>query len=860
MKIETMASARKQDYAAASVNGPARSSTTAPVAAPHHDRPKTSASGQAASMTRWFDQITHDDIALVGGKNASLGEMIQRLKSSGIRLPDGFAITANAYRSFLNANGLDDRIQRKLSRLRNNDDRSLKTIGQSIRKMIGQGHWPDDLAQEVRDVYRELSQRYHKRNVDVAVRSSATAEDLPEASFAGQLESFLNVRGEDDLLDACRRCFASLFTDRAISYRQQKGFDHLKVAVSVGVQKMVRSDKAGAGVAFTIDTETGFPDVVLINAGWGLGESVVKGLIEPDEYRVFKPLLREERLKPILSKHLGRKENKIVYGMGSRARTGTATKMQKTPRTQQRAFVLSDDEILMLARWCAEIERHYCKPMDIEWAKDGQSEDLYIVQARPETVEARRKTSALTTYRLKEHAQPLLEGQAIGRAIASGPAFVIRTLAGRRRESEKFKQGGILVASMTDPDWVPLMKRAAGIVTDHGGRTSHAAIVSRELGVPAVIGTGNATSRLKAGHEITISCAEGEKGYVYAGALEYEESEESLEDIPPTRTKVMINLASPEGAFRWWLLRTIGGAGVGLARIEFIVNNVIKIHPLALLRFREIKDRATRREIEQITEGYKDKAEFFVEHLAAGCATIAASQYPNPVIVRFSDFKTNEYANLIGGQQFEPHTETNPMLGLRGASRYYSELYRDGFALECAAMKRAREEIGLRNIVAMIPFCRTPEEADRVLEAMAEFGLVRGERGLQVYVMAEVPSNVILADEFAQRFDGFSIGSNDLTQLVLGVDRDSETLAPLFEERHEAVKRAIRDLIDIAHQRSPPVPVGICGQAPSDYPEFAAFLVECGIDSISVNPDSFIKVCRQVAAAEQRSVIHETAA
>ena len=807
-----------------------------------------------SSLTRWFDEVGQEDVAAVGGKNASLGEMIRRLRPSGIRVPDGFATTADAYRVFLTTNNIEDPIREQLSSLATDArPRALQEVGEAVRQMIRKGEWPHEVAQSIGDAYRELCKRARKRNVDVAVRSSATAEDLPEASFAGQLESYLNVRGEAHLLDACRDCFASLFTDRAISYRQQKGLglDPMKVAVSVGVQTMVRSGAArgGAGVAFTLDTETGFPDVVLINAGWGLGESIVKGMIEPDEYRVFKPLLGEEGVKPIVGKRLGSKDKRIVYGRPSRGSKSDTTKVQRTPDRQRRAFVLSDDEILGLARWCSAIERHYRKPMDIEWARDGQTGDLHIVQARPETVEARRKTSVLKTYRLKEEGKPLLEGQAIGRAIASGRAFVIKSVGGKGRESQKFEQGGILVASMTDPDWVPLMKRAAGIVTDHGGRTSHAAIVSRELGVPAVVGTGQATSRLRSGQEITISCAEGETGYVYEGALEYEETDESLEAPLRTRTKIMMNIASPEGAFRWWPLRA---DGVGLARIEFIINNVIKVHPLALLRFDEAKDRAgkERREIERLTAGYKDKAEYFVEHLARGMATIAASQYPNPVIVRFSDFKTNEYANLIGGAQFEPE-EANPMLGFRGASRYYSEMYRAGFALECSAMKRAREEIGLSNIIAMVPFCRTPEEADSVLEAMAEYGLVRGKGGLKVYVMAEVPSNVILADEFARRFDGFSIGSNDLTQLVLGVDRDSESLAKLFQEQHEAVKRAIRELIKIAHDHDPPVAVGICGQAPSDHPEFAQFLVECGIDSISVNPDSFLKVQKQVAAGEQ---------
>ncbi len=785
---------------------------------------------------RWFEEVSKSDTEEVGGKNASLGEMIGGLKEEGIRVPDGFATTAEAYRAFVEKNALEEQICEELRAL-DAGEKPLDRVGKAIRKLFLQAEWPEGIAEEIRRAYEELCRRYDQEEVDVAVRSSATAEDLPEASFAGQQETFLNVSGSAELLDACRRCYASLFTDRAIIYRQNNDFDHLKVALSVGVQKMVRSDKASAGVMFSIDTESGFPQVVVINAAWGLGENVVQGSITPDEYIVFKPLLGQKGVVPIIEKSIGSKEHKMIYGRG-----GThATRNVRTSRKERNAFVLNDDEIVQLGRWACVIEKHYGVPMDIEWAKDGDTDELFIVQARPETVQSRLGAALFKSYSLKEKGERLISGLAIGQAIATGKTQVIRSA----EEIERFEEGSILVTGMTDPDWVPIMKKAAGIVTDFGGRTSHAAIVSRELGIAALVGTGNGTRTLKDGQEVTLSCAEGDEGYVYKGILDFEAKEIDLENLPETRTQIMLNVAEPSASFRWWRLPC---RGVGLARMEFIINNIIKVHPMALVRFDELEDRKARRTIEDLTEGYADKPEYFVDILARGIARIAASQHPHPVIVRLSDFKTNEYAGLIGGAQFEPDEE-NPMLGFRGASRYYDERYKDGFALECRALKRVREEIGLDNVVIMVPFCRTVEEADRVLEVMAHNGLKRGEKGLEVYVMAEIPSNVLLAEEFAQRFDGFSIGSNDLTQLTLGVDRDSGLLKKLFDERNPAVKKIIANLIEAARKSG--TKVGICGQAPSDYPEFAEFLVELGIDSISLNPDSVIEVISHVAKCEK---------
>jgi len=783
----------------------------------------------------WFETLSNEDVALVGGKNASLGEMIGTLKEKGIRVPDGFATTAEAYRNFLETAEIKAPIEESLEAY-HSGEKSLEETGRSIRGRFLNASFPDGMEEAVKKAYRRLSKRYDTDEVDVAVRSSATAEDLPDASFAGQQETFLNVQGADELLGACRKCYASLFTDRAISYREEKGFDHMKVALSIGVQKMVRSDLSGSGVMFSIDTESGFPDVVVINGAWGLGETVVQGTVTPDEYRVFKPLLHGDGFVPIIDKILGAKEKKMVYAKGG----SKTTKMLKTPKGEQRTFVLEDEEILTLARWAVEIEDHYEKPMDMEWARDGETDALHIVQARPETVQSRKEAGRLKTYTLKEKGKRLLTGVSIGEGVAAGKACLIKSA----EQISQFEDGAVLVTEMTDPDWVPVMKRAAGIVTEHGGRTCHAAIVSRELGIPAVVGTGDATDKIDTGRDITLSCAEGEEGYVYDGILDFEVEEISLEDIAETRTRIMMNIASPSAAFRWWRLPA---KGVGLARMEFIINNIIKIHPMALVRYDDLDDKKVKKRIRELTRGYDDKTEYFVDHLSRGIAKIAASQYPEPVIVRMSDFKTNEYAELIGGSAFETK-EHNPMLGFRGASRYYSDRYREGFALECRAIRRVREEMGFTNVRIMIPFCRTLEEADRVLKIMGENRLVRGSKGLEIYVMAEIPANITLADRFSERFDGFSIGSNDLTQLVLGVDRDSSELAELFDERNEAVKREIQRLIKTAHEKNRKV--GICGQAPSDYPDFAEFLVREGIDSISLNPDSVLRVKRRVAEVE----------
>ncbi|MGE3876714.1 MAG: phosphoenolpyruvate synthase [Parvibaculaceae bacterium] len=792
---------------------------------------------EQVSYVVWFEGLGRADVARVGGKNASLGEMVRNLGQRGVMVPPGFATTADAYWRFIDANRLRDTIA---ARLRELDDgkTSLPEAGESIRRSILKADWPDELAEPFRAAYRELCRRLGRTDADVAVRSSATAEDLPDASFAGQQETFLNVRGERAVLDACRRCYASLFTDRAISYRQTKGFDHLKVALSIGVQVMVRSDLGGAGVMFTIDTETGFDKVAIIDAAWGLGESVVQGTVDPDEYQVFKPLLADAALKPIIEKRLGGKAQKMIYDTQGEH----PTRIVPTSRAERAAYVLSDEDILQLGRWACVIEDHYGCPMDVEWAKDGENGKLFIVQARPETVQSRREVGEYRTYRLTSKGRKLVSGLSIGEAVVTGRVCLIESA----RDIARFVDGAVLVTQNTDPDWVPIMKRAAAIVTDRGGRTSHAAIVSRELGLPAIIGTGDATHLLHDGQEVTVSCAEGDQGFVYEGIAEYETEALDLHDVPATRTQIMLNLANPAAAFRWW---RIAADGVGLARMEFVVSNHIKVHPMALVHYDTLQDADAKRQIAALTTGYEDKTEYFVDRLARGLARIAAAQYPRPVIIRMSDFKTNEYANLIGGAAFEPKEE-NPMIGFRGASRYYSPRYRDGFALECRAIKRLREEMGFVNVIVMIPFCRSIAEADKVIAVMAEFGLKRGVNGLEIYVMCEIPSNVILAKAFAERFDGFSIGSNDLTQLTLGVDRDSEALAELFDEQDEAVKWMIENVIREAHKAG--AKIGLCGQAPSDHPEFAAFLVSCGIDSISVSPDSFLAVKRKVAEAEAK--------
>ncbi len=796
----------------------------------------------ATDYVRWFDQVSIEDVASVGGKNASLGEMYQSLASRGVRVPNGFATTADAYRQFMSESGLDEKIRKILAELDTGDIASLRQGGAQVRHAILQTEFPDDIMQAIVQGYKNLCHD-HDQPVAVAVRSSATAEDLPDASFAGQQETYLNVRGETQLLDACRRCYASLFTDRAISYRTDKGYDHFRVALSIGVQEMVRSDVGTSGVMFSIDTESGFRDAVLINAAYGLGENVVQGSVTPDEFYVFKPTLKKG-FRPILKKTVGSKEMKLVYDIGG----SKMTKNIPVAADDRRRFCVSDDDILQLAKWACIIEDHYSEkrgqptPMDMEWAKDGITGELFIVQARPETVQSQKSIDTLESYRLREKGHVLVHGGAVGERIGQGKVRVIRD-ASRLAE---FKAGEVLVTDKTDPDWEPIMKKAAAIVTNRGGRTCHAAIVSRELGLPAIVGAPDATQVLSDGQEVTVCCAEGDVGNVYEGLLPFEVHRTSLQEVQRPKTKVMMNVANPEQAFSQSF---IPNDGVGLARMEFIINSYIKVHPLALLRFDQIDDASVRQAISEITFGYDDKPQFFVDKLAQGVAMIAAAFYPKDVIVRMSDFKSNEYANLVGGQQFEP-VEENPMIGFRGASRYYDTRYRDAFGLECRAMKRVREEMGLTNVKLMIPFCRTPKEGRRVQEVMAEHGLVRGENDLEIYVMCEIPSNVIAAKAFAEVFDGFSIGSNDLTQLTLGVDRDSEIVAHIFDERDEAVKASISSVIHAAKQAGRKI--GICGQAPSDYPEFAEFLVEEGIDSISLTPDAALKTTLRILEVEQR--------
>lgn len=782
----------------------------------------------------WFEHLRRADVARVGGKNSSLGEMIQILETRGVHVPPGFATTSEAYWDYVDAN----RIREAMTALINDwiaGRTSLPETGEAVRKLFLRGTWPEKTAQAITQAYRELSERGGAADISVAVRSSATAEDLPDASFAGQQETYLNISGEAALLDACRRCYASLFTDRAISYRQTKGFDHMKVALSIGVQQMVRSDIGGSGVMFSIDTETGFDKVVLINAAWGLGENVVQGAVDPDEYQVFKPLLSNPKLKPIIARKCGAKSIKMIYGGQEEP-----TRNVPTSKAERQALVLGDDEILTLARWATTIEDHYGCAMDMEWARDGNTGRLYIVQARPETVQSNRQGASFQRYAISNKGKTLVKGLSIGDKIVSGRVCLIESA----RDIGKFVDGSVLVTSTTDPDWVPIMKRAAAIVTDHGGRTSHAAIVSRELGLPAIVGTGDATHLLHTGQDVTVSCAEGEEGMVYEGLADVTVETLDLDSIPNTRTQVMLNLGNPGAAFRWWKLPA---DGVGLARMEFVISNAVRIHPMALVRYDSLKDEAAKTEIWSLTRGYEDKTQYFVDQLSEGLARIAATVYPKPVIVRMSDFKTNEYAGLIGGAEFEPQEE-NPMIGFRGASRYYSPRYREGFALECQAIRKLRNDMGLDNVIVMIPFCRSIAEAEKVLAVMAENGLERGKDGLKIYVMCEIPSNVILAKQFAEHFDGFSIGSNDLTQLTLGVDRDSGDLADLFDEQDEAVKWMIGTVISEAKKAG--AKIGLCGQAPSDHPDFAKFLVAAGIDSMSVTPDSFIAVKKKIADAE----------
>ncbi|MCX7633927.1 MAG: phosphoenolpyruvate synthase [Turneriella sp.] len=790
----------------------------------------------------FFNEICLEDVALVGGKNASLGEMYRELTQHGVRVPDGFAVTADAYREFLRTTGLDAKIRKLLRGLNIGDAENLQQRGRAVRQAILKEQIPKDIEQEILEAYHQLSSGTD-HGIDVAVRSSATAEDLPDASFAGQQETFLNVHGDAQLIDACRRCFASLFTDRAISYREHHGYDHFQVALSIGVQRMVRSDLASSGVMFSIDTETGFKNAVLINSAWGLGENVVQGNVNPDEFYVFKPTLMQG-FRPIIQKKTGSKEFKMVYDTGG----GKHVKNIPTSEAERAAFSLNDDDILALARWAVVIEEHYSKkkgapcPMDMEWAKDGLTGELFIVQARPETVQSQRAMSKLEVYTLQEKSTVLVTGRSVGEKIASGPVRVVKSAA----NLSLVQPGDILVTDRTDPDWEPAMKKAAAIVTNRGGRTCHAAIVSRELGLPAVVGTVNGTEKLQDGQIVTVSCAEGESGRVYAGALRFTREILDFTAYERPRTKIMVNIANPEEAFR---ISQIPNDGVGLARMEFIINSYIKIHPLALLYYDRLTDQRVIAEIDRLTRGYSDKAQFFVDELSRGISMIGAAFYPRDVIVRMSDFKSNEYANLLGGSLFEP-VEENPMIGFRGASRYYHERYRDGFALECRAIKKVRDEMGLVNVKLMIPFCRTIDEGKKVLAELEKNGLRRGHNGLEVYVMCEIPANVILAEQFAEIFDGFSIGSNDLTQLILGVDRDSEIVAPIFDERNPAVKSMIAEVIRKA--RAAGRKIGICGQAPSDYPEFAEFLVQEGIDSISLNPDVVLKTTLHVQQVEKQ--------
>ena len=877
------------------------------------------ASTKEKSLILWFDEVGINDIPLVGGKNASLGEMMQQLTPKGIKIPNGFATTAYAYRYFIKTAGLETKLRQLFADLDVEDIKNLQQRGKKARALIMNTPFPAELQRAIAISYETLSYLYGQ-DTDVAVRSSATAEDLPDASFAGQQETYLNIHGIKSVLKAAHKCFASIFTDRAISYRTLKGFDHFDVALSVGIQKMVRSDLATSGVMFSIDTETGFKNAALVTAAYGLGENVVQGAVNPDEYLVFKPTLREG-FRAILNKRLGTKAVKMVYDGGN------STKNVPVPERKQQQFALSDDEILQLAQWAVVIEDHYSQvrgnytPMDIEWAKDGNDDTLYIVQARPETVQSQKSSNVLHTYHLQEKGKVLVTGRAVGQAIAQGKVRVILDTD----KIGEFQPGEVLVTNKTDPDWEPIMKKASAIVTNQGGRTCHAAIIAREMGIPAIVGcenatelldnsnatqllnnsnatqllnnsnatqllnnsnatqllnnsnatqllnnsnatqllnnsnatqllnnsnatqllnNSNATQLLNNSNEVTVCCAEGEVGKVYQGLLPFEDVETVLNDIPKTRTSILMNVGNPESAFR---LSAIPCDGVGLARLEFIIANHIGVHPLALLNFDEVADEVEKAKIAELTVGYERKADFFIDRLVYGIGAIAAAFYPKPVVVRMSDFKSNEYANLLGGKQFEPDEE-NPMIGWRGASRYYHPKYREAFGLECVALKRVRDEMGLANVIPMIPFCRTPQEGEKVLAEMAKYGLERGKNSLQVYVMCELPSNVILVEQFARIFDGFSIGSNDLTQLVLGLDRDSALVADVFDERHDAVRRMIQIAITIAHDCGRKI--GICGQAPSDYPEFAQMLVELGIDSISLNPDSVLKTRFEVAKLE----------
>ncbi len=790
----------------------------------------------------WFKELGIKDVPDVGGKNASLGEMYNNLISKGVNLANGFATTSGAYFYFLEKTGLTKQIDEILKDVNVHHLKSLQEKGKKVRELIIKATLPQDLQDNIVTAYNELSKLYNVSDVDVAVRSSATAEDLPGASFAGQQETFLNVKGAENVLEAVKKCYASLFTDRAIVYRQEMGFSHLKVGLSAGIQKMVRSDVGASGVMFSCDTESGFPDVVLINASWGLGENVVLGRVEPDQYYVFETTLKTGH-RPIIEKKLGSKLIKMIYDKNPKK----PTKNISTPLSERQKFVLTDDDILQLAKWSMIVEEHYKKPMDMEWARDGKENKLYIVQARPETVQSKRNLNVLEeyvldkSYILNPKSQILVQGMSVGSKIGSGRANKIMSA----KDINKFKKGEVLITGMTDPDWVPAMKLASAIVTDQGGRTAHAAIVSRELGIPCIVGAGNATKLIKTGTEITVDCANGEHGIVYKGILPFKVNKTDISKIEKPKTKIVMNLADPSQAFN---LSFIPNEGVGLAREEFIIANTIKIHPNALINYKKQKP-AIKKEIDKLTLGYKDKTSFYVDKLAEGIGKIGAAFYPKPVIVRFSDFKTNEYRQLLGGDLYEPKEE-NPMMGFRGASRYYNDKFKEAFILECKAIKKVREEFGIDNIIPMVPFCRTLDEGKKIVEIMEGAGLKKGENGLKIYVMCEIPANVILANQFLEIFDGFSIGSNDLTQLTLGLDRDNSEISGIGNENNEALKELIKEAVKVCKANGKYS--GICGQAPSDFPEFAAFLVELGIESISLNPDSIIKTMLVVSQKEKQ--------
>ncbi len=788
---------------------------------------------------KYFKEIDIGNVPEVGGKNASLGEMYQKLTSKGIQVPDGFATTSEAYWLFLKEANLRDFIFGEIEKLDKRDFSNLREVGSAIRQEIAQAEFPEAIKNSVANGYNTLVKKYGNE-ISLAVRSSATAEDLPNASFAGQQETYLNVKGIDGLIAACHKCYASLFTDRAIKYREDNHFDQTKVALSIGVQLMVRSDLASSGVNFTLDPDSGFDKVVLISCIWGLGENIVQGSVNPDEYYVYKPSLKNNIPQPIISRKLGSKEKTMVYDSSGNGTINLDTKIEK-----QEKYVLTDAEVVKLAEWSMIIEEHYGRPMDIEWAKDGLTDELFIVQARPETVQSAKKDKLkISTYTLIDKGKEITRGMGLGNKIAVGKARIIHSPL----ESHKLRPGEILITEKTDPDWDPILKKAAGIITDQGGRTSHAAIVSREVGAAAIVGTLNATKTIKDGQEITISCADGDTGVVYDGILKWEEKIVDTKSLKKPATRPMLILADPEQAFK---LSFYPSAGVGLMRLEFVINNSIQIHPMALKHFNNLKNASDKTLIEKLTHHYPDKADYFVHKLAEGIATIAAAFHPKDVIVRSSDFKSNEYANLIGGKEFEP-LESNPMIGFRGASRYYHPKYQEAFELECKALKMVREDMGFTNVKIMVPFCRTLSEAKKVVDLMARYGLKRGENGLELFMMTEIPNNVILAEEFAGYFDGFSIGSNDLTQLTLGVDRDSELLGDIFTPNDPGVKKMIAMVIASAHKTN--TKIGLCGQAPSDYPEFAQFLVEKGINSISFNPDALIAGIKNINMAEQSKI------